>query len=193
MANIFETNKHTARLLNWLQSGASKEGGRLALTGVLVGEDQSISTDGFRAHAVSFEEFPTGGDFLPTGLRKFPRIPAKGGTIIEPDTTEGVFPDVSQVIPSGEPVFRIAANAKRLVDALKGFQDQRVVLTFYGDKHPFEITGSIETSTKDDTKVTPAYALIMPMHIDLDAKAWRPFQNKPKLEEGDEPHGTQTE
>ena len=188
MANIFETNKHTAKILNWLQSGALRTDDRPALTGVLVGEEQSISANGFSLHAVSFEGFPTGGDFLPTGLRKFPKIPVRGGTIIEPDelTDAGfVFPDVSQIIPRGEPVFKIAANSRLLTNALKGFADQQVVLTFYNDKAPFEITGNIETSTKDDTRVTPTYALIMPMHLDLDAKGWRPFQNEPKTEKED--------
>lgn len=186
MANIFETNKHTAKILNWLQSGASRDNARPVLMSVLVGEEQSISANGYRVHAVSFENFPTGGDFLPTGLRKFPKIPARGGAVIDPEETVGIFPDVSQIVPSGEPVFKIGANAKLLIDALKGFQDRQVVLTFYGDKNPFEITGSIETSTKETTKVTPAYALIMPMHIDLDTKGWRPYQSEPKPEEGGE-------
>ena len=90
MANIFHTNKLTAKALNWLQSGASKDEARPVLTGVHVDDHQAISANGFSLFAVDRDG--NGMSAIPEGLRKHDRIKASGGEVIEPDEIHGVYP-----------------------------------------------------------------------------------------------------
>ena len=179
--NAIRINKHESKVLKWLQSAASKDTDREAINGINSNGNYA-AVDGWRLHAVpgnNEPDLPQGMLVqLPEGTRQYGKIPADG--LIEvPEAMPYEFPDYSQIIPKVEPgqdrdnpIMEIAVNPQFLIDALKGFlksSPETCYIRVHGPNKPIEIMGKIET--KDGC--TPAYALVMPMHID-NPNYWKP-------------------
>ena len=165
-------NKHDSKVLKWLQSATSKDIDRPVLMGINT-DGNHAACDGWRLHVVP--SFGIVG--LPDGTRQYGKIPTDGLVEI-PEPSPYDFPTYNQIIPrdepdhnSDEPVCEIAVNPQFLIDALKGFvksSPETCFLRMRGPNHPLEIQGKIETNDES----TPAYALVMPMH--LDNNNWKP-------------------
>ena len=167
--NCIEVQKQDTAAIRWLHGGTSKSDSRPVLQGLCVEGDITVVADGWQLRIAPTPEPLKEFDGKLVRLDKLPRA---GGDVVKTYLEDGQFPDWRQVIPTGEPTFRIAVNAELLAGLVKdmGNTDQVVELIFYDKTKPI-IFKSVEM-----------YAVLMPMHLADDSKLFDPI-NPPELKE----------
>ena len=87
-------------------------------------------------------------------------IVPKVSDVMEVESECGTFPDVKQLLPTGEPTFEFAINPAFLAESCKHFdKDSAVVIRLRKPNAPVELFGKVDG--------IPAYALSMPMTFDM--------------------------
>ena len=158
--NIKFYNKETARQMKWLQQSTSKEQNRPVLTGFFVKYDKTVAVDGYTLfEAPTPDEF---NEYLGKIIRPKRAIPVTP-QLVEYEEIDGVFPDYEQVVPNGEPEFRIGLS-REFLGRLRDMpaDNDMLIVNFYGEKRPIKV----ESKVKTDDDVLRFTAVIMPMNID---------------------------
>lgn len=156
MPTTFSTtfDKVNSKLLNWLRKSLSKDDARPTLQNIFVKNGQVFACDGMRIHAIPTPEplkehigqllTPVGKSTSPDRLEAFVTVE---------DVT---YPDVNQVYPIGQPVFKIGVNPKFLIDALSGFEGY-VSLSFYGPHVPILVKSTHSDNPDQNALVMPVF------------------------------------
>lgn len=156
-----KSTKELNKLTIFLQSACTNDGRREQLDRVNITDKHMIATDGFKLHATPTPEAVTerGCYFINNGKAR-----VSDQSLNFHDPTDKEFPDFTRVLPNSESAY-IAMDARKLASTLKHF-DGGVIIKIRSKTEPIEIFGTVQGEQ--------AYALIMPMHIDLDAHTYRP-------------------
>lgn len=159
---FIKIGKQESRLLRWLRRAIGKDDARPVLQGINIDGNGpvAIAADGWRLHAIPSSLLPELNDELPPGdnLIKLPPVNNSENVVELAFITDGNYPDVEGIIPTGEIQAEIHFNPKFMIDALRELdKDEPVRLVLYGEMKPFEVHGQISGY--------PVYALVMGMHV----------------------------
>jgi len=145
-------SKEECKEVKWCQIAASKDQARPILNGLFIDSKKTIGCDGFRIHSI---ETPAAlYDYDDKVIKPVSTITVKP-QIQEIEEVPGTFPDYKIIIPTDEPVFKIAIDKKLLADLKTMPGNKAVVLSFTAANRPVKVT----------CPGSDAMAIIMPMHL----------------------------
>ena len=160
--------KEESKELRWLAKAQSTKGDRHVLEAFHKRDGLVCTTDGFRLHVIPtptcFEELPKTNEEQANYTGKIP----SGDFVTDLEAKDFRYPDVSQIMPTGEPTTEFAINPKLLRDALGGMEYMAVIRQYKN--------GYITVQGIGDQQ---RYAVIAPMH--QNGKAWAPNFTKEEV------------
>jgi len=168
--NTLKLSKSELKVLKFLTNGRSTDTARQTLQGIHANGCLE-ATNGWQIHAVKREAIPQ----IEDGTWGY----NKPGEYIEVEPIDGNFPktaDIVSPLADRKPVLTIAVNPQLLKAAIE-HNTGAIIMKFYGDAAPMEITGMIECKGSDDVET---YAMIMPLHMgDTNREKWTPRGYEP--------------